>query len=560
MKLFRKLSLQLVLLLSFSVITVQSQAQSDPSGDSPVTTTFALKNATVITQPGNEITGATIVIKNGLIQSVGKNVQIPADAEEIDASDMYIYAAFIDGMSNAGAKRPENPERPRDLFTPDPPNEYAGITPEKSVIEQLDISSNDFDGMRKAGFGLSHVVPYGRMLPGSGALVLMGSGEHIDEIILEKDKALFAQWVGAPGAYPGNILGIMAKWRNLYRNAEYRKAHVEMYAQNPSGLQRPEKDRVSEAFFPVISQQKPVMFDVDGMLDVRRAMRLQNDLGFPLIVAGVEEAWDLVDDFKNSGTPVFLSLDLPDEPKEIKEDDKTAEVDALEKRRMEFYKKHVEQYGMLANAGINFGFSTAGTRTNNILENVRKLIENGLSEDQALAALTTNPANILGLSNQFGTISNGKVANLIVSTDPIFSKDANIKMMFVDGNKFEYEVKGKTAKKDAQPAAEGGDVLVGSWTYNMNTPGEPQSGKMVITMENGTYGGYLTSSDGSPDNTMNNINFRNGELTFDFSIDAGGQSVLIVVEGIVTGTTYEAEARVDAFNVSLELTATKDEK
>lgn len=116
MKLFRKLSLQLVLLLSFSVITMQSQAQSDPSGDSPVTTTFALKNATVVTQPGNEIAGATIVIKNGLIQSVGKNVQIPADAEEIDASEMYIYAAFIDGMSNAGAKRPENPERPRDLL------------------------------------------------------------------------------------------------------------------------------------------------------------------------------------------------------------------------------------------------------------------------------------------------------------------------------------------------------------------------------------------------------------------------------------------------------------
>ena len=560
MKLLRKLSLQLALLLSFSVITAQSQAQSDPTGESPVTTTFVLKNATVVTQPGNEMTGTTVVIKNGLIQSVGKNVKIPTDAEEIDATDMYIYAAFIDGMSNAAATRPENPERPRDLFTPDPPNAYAGITPEKSVIDQLDITSKDFEDMRKAGFGLSHVVPYGRMLPGSGALVLMGSGKHIDEVILQKDKALFAQWIGAPGAYPGNILGIMAKWRNLYRNAENRKEHVEMYAQNPSGIQRPEKDRVSEAFFPVISQQKPVMFDVDGMLDVRRAMRLQNDLGFPLIVAGVEEAWDLVDEFKNSGTPVFLSLDIPDEPKEIKEDDKTAEVEALEKRRLEFYKKQVEQFGVLANAGINFGFSTEGTRSNKVLGNIRTLIENGLSEDQALAALTTNPANILGLSKQFGTVENGKVANLIVVTDPVFSKDANIKMVFVDGKKYEYEVKAKTAKGKESTTIEGEDAIVGSWTYTMNTPGEPQSGKMVIKTENGAYTGYLTSSDGSPDNIMNNINFRDGELTFNFTVDAGGQSVDIIVEGLVSGKTYEAEARVDAFNVSLELTATKDEK
>ena len=60
-------------------------------------------------------------------------------------------------------------------------------------------------------------------------------------------------------------------------------------------------------------------------------------------------------------------------------------------------------------------------------------------------------------------------------------------------------------------------------------------------------------------NDMNNISFRDGELAFDFSVDGGGQSIEIVVVGTVTGKEYVAEASVAAFNVSFELTATKDE-
>ena len=561
MKSLRKLCLHTVLLLSMSVITLSSWAQSDPSGESAVTRTYALTNATVITKPGTELKETTVVIKDGLIQSVGKNVSIPANAQVIDASKLYVYAAFIDGMSNTGAKRPENPERPQNLFTPDPPNSYAGITPENSVVEQLDISSSSIGSLREAGFAISNAVPYGRMLPGSSSLILLKNAEHADEIILKRDMALFAQWVGAPGAYPGNILGIMAKWRNLYKNAEQNKKHMELYAQNPAGLPRPENDRVSQAFFPVINKQKPVMFNVDGVLDVRRAIRLQQDLGFPLIVAGVEQAWELTEEFKSTNTQVFLSLDVPDEPKAAKEDDKSEELKSMEDRRMEFYKIHVGQAGKLAQAGVNFGFAVGNVRANSILKNVKTYIDNGLTEEAALAALTTNAASILGISNITGTVEQGKIANVLVTTAPVFSKDAQVKMMFVDGDKFEYEIKEKKegAKADAAPAAAvSSDPIVGTWTYVLETPQGEQGGKMIIKRENGVYSGTLTSNDGSPDNDMNNVNFRDGELAFDFTVDAGGQSVEIVVVGSVTGKTYDAQASVTAFNVSIAFTATKD--
>ncbi len=568
MKSLRMLRLHLVLLLSFTVMQTSLLAQSDPSGESAVTTTYAITNATVITKPGSEMKDATVVVKNGLIVSVGKNVSIPNDAEVIDASGLYVYAAFIDGMSNTGAKRPENMPRPQNLFTPDPPNDYAGITPENSVMEQLDIKSSSIGNMRKVGFAISHSVPYGRMLPGSGSIILLNDADHVDDIVLARDAALYAQFVGAPGAYPGNILGIMAKWRNLYRNAENHKDHTELYAQNPAGLERPTSDRVSLAFHPVISKTKPVMFDVSDMLDVRRAMRLQNDLGFNLILSGVEQAWGVIDELKATGTPIFLSLDLPDKPKDIKGDDKTDEVKALEARRMEFYNTHVGQAGALIEAGVNFGFSARGASAGKIKDNVMTLIENGLSENDALAALTTNPASMLGIENVTGSVENGKMANLMVSTAPYFTKDAQIKMMFVDGTKHVYEIKEKKEKKEGEATDEeatattGSDPLVGTWSYELVTPGEPQGGKMIIKKEGGKYSGVLTSNDGTPDNDMNNISYRDGELAFDFDIEAAGNSVNVVVVGNVSGADFDATASISfgGQNVELGLTATKDGK
>ena len=125
-------------------------------------------------------------------------------------------------------------------------------------------------------------------------------------------------------------------------------------------------------------------------------------------------------------------------------------------------------------------------------------------------------------------------------------------------------------KKERKKAANGGDnssattgdPVTGSWTYALITPQGDQGGKMVISKEGSNYSGYLTSDDGSPDTAMNNISFRDSELAFDFSIDAGGQSVQIVVVGTVTGKTYDATATVSfgGQDISMDLTATKDEQ
>ena len=349
----------------------------------------------------------------------------------------------------------------------------------------------------------------------------------------------------------------MAKWRNLYRNAVNDKQHYDFYTENPSGLARPERDRVSEAFFPVLSQQRPVMFDASGVLEVHRAISLQKDLGFKLMVGNVKQAWDIADALKNSGAGVFLSLDMPDAPKKGKEE-LTDEAKRLEERKMEFYKKYAGQAATLANAGVKFGFSSMDVTANKMKTNIMTMIENGLSENDALAALTTNPASILGIDKVTGTVEKGKIANVMVSTAPFFTKDAQIRYMFVDGDKYDLEVKEQKAQTATNAAATGNDPVAGSWTYTFETPQGETTGKMIITREGSTYSGTLTSNDGAPDNRMQDVSYSGNRLSFAFSVDAGGQSVELNVTGTITGNVYDAEVSISAFNFSTPLTATKD--
>ncbi|MEO9886726.1 MAG: amidohydrolase family protein [Balneola sp.] len=558
----RKSLFRLLLILPMLGIAMAANGQSDPTGKSEATRTYAITNATIVQAPGKIMEEGTIVIKDGLITAIGKNVSIPSNAEVIDGTDMYLYPGFIDGMSNTAADRPEAMERPDNLFTPDPPNDYAGITPEHHVAGQIDVEENSIDGMRKVGFAISHTVPYGRMLPGSGALLLLRDVDHADDMILSEDVSMFTQFSGAPGAYPGNTLGIMAKFRTLYRNAEYSKKHADMYAENPAGISRPTRDRVSEAFYPVVTNQKPIFYDASSSLEARRAMRLQKELGFSLVLGNLQEGWDLADEIKASGTKVFMSLDLPKKPKASKEDDKSEEMAKLEERRMEFYKKYVSQYSELKNAGVKFGFSTIDTRGNQVKDNLMTIIENGLSEDDALAALTTNPADLLGISEMVGTLDQGKIGNVIVSTGPYFEKDSQLKYVFVDGDKHEYEIKDNKKKsgdtENSESTSEGSSSIVGTWSYSFTTPQGEQTGSMIIKKDGDFYTGTLTSDDGTPDNDMVNISFVNDALDFEFSVDAGGQSIDVVVNGTVTGNEYEAEATVTAFNISFPLLATKE--
>ncbi|WP_185152754.1 amidohydrolase family protein [Fulvivirga aurantia] len=536
---------KLMLLFLMGVFPFSIYGQDDKVAE--VTSTYAITNVNIIQAPGRKIDLGTVLIEDGIIKAVGKSVTIPASAKVIKADSMYLYAGFIDGLSQVAVEKPKDKER-EDVKDPgNPPNELAGIQPERNVRDFLKADDKSVDDWRKMGFTAAHVVPDGRMLPGSDGPILL-TGTNPDEMIYSNQVSLFSQLRGAPGVYPNTVIGVMAKYRDLYRNAENAKSYKQRYDQDGVGMERPNSDRILEAFYPVIDKSIPVAFKAESVLDVQRVLTLKNDLGFNLILGEVKQGWDITDKIKAANAKVFLSLDLPEweekkdtvandsvkaEPKTLSGAEK--EQERLEKRKEEMIMKYYEQPALFRDQGITFGFSTLEAKSGDIKSNINKLVEKGLNEDVALAALTTSPAQLLGLSKTMGTIDQGKLANLFISDKPYFEKESNVKMVFVDGKLYEYENKPKKKKngdeEDVDPK--------GDWTYSTETPQGNGSGTVKFEGGPGNYSGQLTSSFSSDTNTLSDITVDGSQVSFSFTIAVGGDALNVSVSITVDGDTFE---------------------
>ncbi len=525
------------LVLAALMLTIEAVAQRDEMA--PVTDTYAIKNVTIVQAPGRVIPMGTVLISNGLIKQVGASVTIPSNAKVIDADSMFVYAGFIDGLSYAGIPRPEERQRPRDVLSMAPPYEWAGIQPHLPATQFLDPSDKSLVQMREAGFTITQVVPRGQMLPGQGTILVL-SGEDKSEMVLREGSTLFSQLSGARGVFPATTIGVMAKWRDLYRNASYARIHSANYASNPAGMERPDYDPVIESLFPVTTNQLSVTFDAKSDLDIHRVIALQKDLGFKLVLANIEKGWPAMSKIKSSGAGVLLSYDLPKEAKidssREMETDRDKEIAALEKKNVEAYMQYTSQAAKFSSGGVKFGFSSMSAKPADLKKNLMIMIENGLSEDAALSALTTNPASILGISNIAGTVDAGKMANLVVTTKPYFSEESAIKYVFADGDMYEFDIKAKS-----ESSTEGAEVIVGTWNYTASSGDGDSEGVITITNDGGGLSGSMTNSQVPVPGDISDVSISGKEVSFVVTFNMDGQNFEVEASVTVEKNTMEGE-------------------
>jgi len=539
----------------------QGQQQQEDQVLAPVSRTYAITNVNIIQGPGRRVDMGTVLIKDGLITGAGKGLAIPPEAVVIKADSMYVYAGFIDGLSRTGVTKPREENSRERIHNPgNPPPEKAGITPQNDVRNVLSATDKGLEDFRGLGFTAAQVVPYGVLLPGNAAVIQL-SGRPADDVVLSSKSAFYAELTSNQGIYPGTILGIMAKWRELYRQAAQAHTYENMYASNRSGLERPATDRVLEAFYPVIDKKQPVLFKADKILDAHRVLTLQSDLGFPLVIANVKEGWDLIPKIKGANAKVFLSLDLPEEVKEDKDAKKEASTNAanakekaaLDKRKKDFIAKYDAQAAAFQKAGVKFGFSSIDVKSSNVQANLRRMIKAGLTEDQALAALTTNPAELLGMSDRLGTIDNGKIANLTISDKPYFNEKSKVKYVFIDGQPFKMEA--KEAKKD-----DAAINIVGTWAITVETPQGKNSSKVTFTKDGSNYSGTVTGDMMQGPATLKKVELDGNTLKYSYSfVMEGGETLNVDVDAKVEGDSYTGTVTAGSYG-SFSLDAKKNPK
>jgi hypothetical protein len=185
------------------------------------------------------------------------------------------------------------------------------------------------------------------------------------------------------------------------------------------------------------------------------------------------------------------------------------------------------------------------------------MIEAGLSESAAMAALTTNAANMIGMNRITGTVEQGKLANLVITTGPIFSEDSQIKHVVADGSIFDYEIKSKKKNGNGEATVE----VAGNWDYTSETPAGSSGGKLTIEKDGSDYSGTITYDDPSGNGTatspISDVSISGSQLNFSFEVSAGGMAISVSVSGEISGDTMDGSMNIAQFG-SFPISATRN--
>lgn len=410
-----------------------SQAIDDPTSrhaeglrsDTP--DSYALIGATIWVDPQTVIENGTLLVSNGKIVAVGTEVEVPGSARTIDASGQTIIAAPIDAYAPVAVVADEadnamywNPE----------------VRPERRAVVGYRSDSAAEKAWRDQGFAARLFAPDAGIIRGQGALIAL-SDQPLEQRVLAADPTQHALLTlsgrGDRDAYPGSPMGAVALARQAMYDAQWYASANQVAEADPS-VARPEFNRSLQALGSVINRNVPLVVEAPNEAFVLRADRFAREFGVSLVVVGSGEEYQRLSEIQATERTLILPVDFP-APPDVASVERAADV-SLES--LMHWDLAPENPARCAQAGIKFALTGYGLEEPaKFWPQLRKAIERGLSKTTAHAALTTIPAELLGVSDQVGTLHAGKLANFVVCSDSPFESEAKIYQTWINGIPFE---------------------------------------------------------------------------------------------------------------------------
>ena len=512
---------------------------------------YAIRDARVLIGNGETLERATLLIADGLIEAIGRDHDIPPDAWIIDGRGLNVYPGLIDGMTQLGQKQPE--ETPRGgpgggrpggrPSSPTPaargPEDRPGTTPWRDAADLLIADDSRLEEWREAGFTTALTVPADGFFAGRAAAIHLGSGEPQDRVLATHlaHRINFSNR-GGFRSFPSSLMGGISYVKQVLSDARHYGQAKALYGESPRGRNRPRYDRTLEPIHEAMTGGLPMLLPADLGHEIDRVLAISEEYELKPILFGGQAGYDRVETLRSSGASVLVSLDWPEAEKDVDPADDTP-LPTLYHRR-----KAPATPGLFAAAGVPFGFTSDGlSGPSKAFEGIRAAIAAGLSEDDALAALTLDAAKIFDLDDRMGSIEVGKIANLVLATAEPWSEDNEIRAVFVDGHKFQQR---EEAEEREPPASD----VSGTWTLDLETPGGSRELTAELEMaEDGKVTGELISPRGT--RTVDKGRMSGDRLSFKTTQTMGSRTMESSYSLTVAGE--EASGTLSAGPRSMEL-------
>ncbi len=407
-------------------------AQKAPKTQPAASVPIALKGGKLLTITHGVIENGVLVMENGKITAIGStSTPVPKNAQVIDATGMTIYPGLIDSETELGLT-----EISADSSTNDRVETSDEIMPHMHVADAFHAETELIPVTRVNGITNAIVAPASAdTLPGQDAFIQL-DGRSADDMLLIRDIALPLNFTGGQrrgmgrggegggpgrGGFPTTRMGMAAQLRQAFLDAqdyaqkwaEYDKKKAENKDKPPSA---PKRDLKLEALVPYIEGKKTMVLAADEASDLQTAVRLAQEFHLKFVINHVSHAQPVLDYIASLKTPVIVGP--------IYEDPKDDErYDSVYRLPAELHKR-----------GVKIAFASYDAhQARNLPYAAGFAVAFGLPYDEALKALTINPAEIWGVADKLGSLDVGKVANVVVANGDPLDVRTDVKRVFING-------------------------------------------------------------------------------------------------------------------------------
>jgi len=381
----------------------------------------AIVGATVIASPTSEpITDGVVLIDRGLIVGVGANLAVPPGYRVWQANGLTLYAGFVEAAFPVDSTDAQN-------------RAAAGkgahwnrlVVPQVTTADLPPLSKDARESLRALGFAAAQVLPEDGIFRGQGSVVLLDDDERAKS--LDPTSCFFIgfepgsqreEFVSQASRYPSSLMGVIALERQTLLDARWYAGTLSAWESTRTNASPPLDAVALAALAPLArptgsaDRRAPrVLFDAADETTLLRQARIADEFGLApraiFLGSGTE--------FRRTASFAHRTLLIPPRTPRTPDATSVAKTEALSLRDLWTWELAPTNAARLERAGVSFAFTSAKLDDRKAFrDNVRTAIEHGLPASAALAAVTTRPAEILGLAERLGTIETGKIANLVL--------------------------------------------------------------------------------------------------------------------------------------------------
>jgi imidazolonepropionase-like amidohydrolase len=379
---------------------------------------IVIKNGFIKTMAGEDIENGQVIIEEGKIKAVGKNLEVPADAEVIDANGFLVTPGFVDGHCHIGMW-----EEGIGFEGDDGNEDTEPITPQLRAIDAINPMDQGFMDAIEGGVTTAVTGPGSANVVGGTFLAMKTYGKRVDDMVIKDPVAMKIAFGENPKRVydeqhksPVTRMAIAALLRETLYEAKQYKEELDESKDDPD--KKPDFDLKLDALLPVMRKEIPLKAHAHRADDIFTALRIAKEFDLEITLDHCTEGHLIVDELKEEAKPCFIGPTFGSRVK------------------YELKNKSFETPKILFDAGIKIAIITDSNviPIQHIPMCAGMAVKAGLPEEEAWKAITINPAEMTGIADRVGSIEVGKDADIaIFKGNPLLDIDYETAMTIIDG-------------------------------------------------------------------------------------------------------------------------------